>query len=155
MTRWGLWRIETSTRMQIVHGHPDNAQIIVDYAHTPARRRLAALRPAATGSLPCCLGVAVTVIRANVQKWGGLRTLVLIRSLSPTITHAPKIRQHPGVISACPNAIEIASRDKAIAAALSSVGSGDVLLIAGKGMKPSSLSVMRACHLMMPLLPAI
>ena len=21
--------------MQIVHGHPDNAQIIVDYAHTP------------------------------------------------------------------------------------------------------------------------
>ena len=60
---------------------------------------------------------------------------VLTRSSSLTITprteDAASIRA--SIISACPNAVEIASRDKAIAAALASVRSGDVLLIAGKG----------------------
>ena len=37
------------------------------------------------------------------------------------------------IITACPNAIEIAGRDKAIATAIGDLRRGDVLLIAGKG----------------------
>ena len=37
------------------------------------------------------------------------------------------------IITACPNAIEIADRGHAIAAAMQEIGPDDVLLIAGKG----------------------
>ena len=56
---------------------------------------------------------------------------IFVTDDNPRNEDAESIRA--SIISACPHAIEIASRDKAIAAALSSIGSGDVLLIAGKG----------------------
>ncbi len=124
-------------RMQIVHGHPDNAQIIVDYAHTPdaLAAALAALRPAATGKLAVlfgCGGDRDTGKRAEMGRIANTDAdQIFITDDNPRTEDAASIRA--AIISACPNAIEIASRDKAIAAALSSVGSGDVLLIAGKG----------------------
>ena len=124
-------------RMQIVHGHPDNAQIIVDYAHTPdaLAAALTALRPAATGKLAVlfgCGGDRDTGKRAEMGQIAKANAdQIFITDDNPRTEDAARIRK--AIISACPNAIEIASRDKAIAVALSSVGHGDVLLIAGKG----------------------
>ena len=124
-------------RMQIVHGHPENAQIIVDYAHTPdaLAAALAALRPAATGKLAVLFGCGGDRDKGKRAKMGQIATKgadqIFVTDDNPRTEDAASIRA--AIISACPNAIEIASRDKAIAAALSSVGSGDVLLIAGKG----------------------
>jgi UDP-N-acetylmuramoyl-L-alanyl-D-glutamate--2,6-diaminopimelate ligase len=56
---------------------------------------------------------------------------VFVTDDNPRTEDAASIRA--AIIAACPAAIEIAGRDKAIAAALASVGSSDVLLIAGKG----------------------
>ena len=124
-------------RMQIVHGHPDNAQIIVDYAHTPdaLAAALAALRPAATGKLAVLFGCGGDRDRGKRAEMGQVASTgadqIFVTDDNPRTEDAASIRA--SIISACPKAIEIASRDKAIAAALSSVGSGDVLLIAGKG----------------------
>jgi len=124
-------------RMQIVHGHPDNAQIIVDYAHTPdaLAAALAALRPAATGKLAVLFGCGGDRDKGKRAEMGQIASTgadqIFVTDDNPRTEDAASIRA--SIISACPNAIEIASRDKAIAAALSSIGSGDVLLIAGKG----------------------
>ena len=124
-------------RMQIVHGHPENAQIIVDYAHTPdaLAAALTALRPAATGKLAVLFGCGGDRDKGKRAEMGQIaRTSadkIFITDDNPRTEDAASIRA--AIISACPNAVEIASRDKAIAAALSSIGSGDVLLIAGKG----------------------
>ena len=123
--------------MQIVHGHPDNAQIIVDYAHTPdaLSAALAALRSSATGKLAVLFGCGGDRDKGKRAEMGQIASIgadqIFITDDNPRNEDAASIRA--SIISACPNAIEIASRDKAIAAALSSIGSGDVLLIAGKG----------------------
>ena len=124
-------------RMQIVHGHPENAQIIVDYAHTPdaLAAALTALRPAATGKLAVLFGCGGDRDKGKRAEMGQIASTgadkIFITDDNPRNEDAASIRA--AIISACPNAVEIASRDKAIAAALSSIGSGDVLLIAGKG----------------------
>ena len=124
-------------RMQIVHGHPENAQIIVDYAHTPdaLAAALTALRPAATGKLAVLFGCGGDRDKGKRAEMGQIASTgadkIFITDDNPRTEDAASIRA--AIISACPNAVEIASRDKAIAAALSSIGSGDVLLIAGKG----------------------
>ena len=124
-------------RMQIVHGHPDNAQIIVDYAHTPEAlaAALAALRPAATGKLAVLFGCGGDRDMGKRAEMGQIASTgadeIFVTDDNPRTEDAASIRA--SIISACPNAIEIASRDKAIAAALASIRSGDVLLIAGKG----------------------
>jgi UDP-N-acetylmuramoyl-L-alanyl-D-glutamate--2,6-diaminopimelate ligase len=124
-------------RMQIVHGHPEKAQIIVDYAHTPdaLAAALAALRPAATGKLVVLFGCGGDRDTGKRAEMGHIASTnadqVFITDDNPRTEDAASIRA--AIIAACPTAIEIASRDRAIAAALASVGSGDVLLIAGKG----------------------
>ena len=124
-------------RMQIVHGHPENAQIIVDYAHTPEALAAAlnALRPAATGKLAVLFGCGGDRDKGKRAEMGQIASTgadkIFITDDNPRTEDAASIRA--AIISACPDAVEIASRDKAIAAALSSIGSGDVLLIAGKG----------------------
>ena len=124
-------------RMQIVHGHPENAQIIVDYAHTPdaLAAALTALRPAATGKLAVLFGCGGDRDKGKRAEMGQIASTgadkIFITDDNPRTEDAASIRA--AIISACPNAVEIASRDKAIAAALTSIGSGDVLLIAGKG----------------------
>ena len=124
-------------RMQIVHGHPESAQIIVDYAHTSdaLAAALAALRPAATGKLAVLFGCGGDRDKSKRAEMGQIANdcadQIFITDDNPRTEDAAAIRA--SIISACPNAIEIASREKAIAAALASVGSGDVLLIAGKG----------------------
>ena len=151
-------------RMQIVHGHPDNAQIIIDYAHTPdaLAAALAALRPAATGKLAVLFGCGGDRDKGKRAQMGQIASTgsdqIFVTDDNPRTEDAASIRA--SIISACPNAIEIASRDKAIAAALSSVGSGDVLLIAGKGHETVQLvgneslpfdDAAIASHLMMQL----
>jgi UDP-N-acetylmuramoyl-L-alanyl-D-glutamate--2,6-diaminopimelate ligase len=124
-------------RMQMVHSHPEKAQIIVDYAHTPdaLAAALAALRPAATGKLVVLFGCGGDRDTGKRAEMGHIASTgadqVFVTDDNPRTEDAASIRA--AIIAACPAAIEIASRDKAIAAALASVGSGDVLLIAGKG----------------------
>ena len=57
--------------------------------------------------------------------------LVFVTDDNPRSECAGAIRN--AIIAACPNAIEIAGRDKAIATAIGDLERGDVLLIAGKG----------------------
>ena len=124
-------------RMQVVHGHPESAQIIVDYAHTPdaLAAALAALRPAATGKLAVLFGCGGDRDKGKRVEMGQVASTgadqIFVTDDNPRTEDAAGIRA--SIISACPNAIEISSRAKAIAAALSSIGPGDVLLIAGKG----------------------
>lgn len=130
-------------RMQMVHGHPEKAQIIVDYAHTPdaLAAALAALRPAATGKLVVLFGCGGNRDKGKRPEMGKIACAgadqVFVTDDNPRTEDASSIRA--AIIATCPNAIEIAGRDKAIAAALSSVGFGDVLLIAGKGHETAQL----------------
>ena len=124
-------------RMQMVHGHPEKAQIIVDYAHTPdaLAAALAALRPAATGKLVVLFGCGGDRDTEKRAEMGHIASTgadqVFVTDDNPRTEDAASIRA--AIIAACPAAIEIPSRDKAIATALASVEYGDVLLIAGKG----------------------
>ena len=57
--------------------------------------------------------------------------LVFVTDDNPRSEDAGAIRN--AIITTCPNAVEIAGRDKAIATAIGDLERGDVLLIAGKG----------------------
>jgi len=124
-------------RMQIVHGHPDKAQVVVDYAHTPDALAvaLAALRPAVSGKLAVVFGCGGDRDKGKRAEMGKIAKagadLVFVTDDNPRSEDPAAIRS--AILSACPDAVEIAARDKAIATALRAIGAGDILLIAGKG----------------------
>jgi len=124
-------------RMQIIHGHPAAAKVIVDYAHTPdaLAAALAALRPAVTGKLVVLFGCGGDRDKGKRPEMGKIASnnadQIIITDDNPRSEDAATIRAE--IIAACPGATEVASRDKAIAVALNSLSTGDVLLIAGKG----------------------
>ncbi len=124
-------------RMQTVSGHPDGAQIVVDYAHTPdaLAAALAALRPEVTGRLVVLFGCGGDRDPGKRSMMGEIASanadLVFVTDDNPRSEDAGVIRK--AIIASCPHAIEIAGRDRAIAAAIGRLARGDVLLIAGKG----------------------
>ena len=124
-------------RMQTVYGHPTNARIIVDYAHTPdaLEAALAALRPETRGQLILLFG-------CGGDRDAGKRALMGAVAASAAdhviITDDNPRREDPAAIRAaiavaCPSAEEITPRDAAIHHAIGMLQAGDVLLIAGKG----------------------
>mgnify|MGYP003317372489 CR=1 FL=1 len=119
---------------------PENkSTIIIDYAHTPdayekVLNTVQKMKPKHS-KVNVFFGCGGDRDKGKRAEMGQIASTgadkIFITDDNPRTEDAASIRA--AIISACPNAVEIASRDKAIAAALSSIGSGDVLLIAGKG----------------------
>lgn len=126
-----------SGRLELVGTHPSGAPVFVDYAHTPdaIANALTALRPHASGRL-------VVVIGAGGDRDPGKRPLmgeaaatnadqVIVTDDNPRSEDPAAIRH--AVLEGAPDAHEIGDRRAAIRAAVSGLGAGDILLIAGKG----------------------
>jgi len=115
----------------------NGAAVYVDYAHTPdaLANLLAALRPHTSGRLSVVFGAGgdrdpgkrAAMGRAAAR--GADR--VIVTDDNPRSEDPAAIRR--AVLAGCPGAPEIGDREQAIAAALSDLGPGDVLAVAGKG----------------------
>jgi len=124
-------------RMELAARLPNGAAVYVDYAHTPdaLERLLTALRPHTAGRLHIVFG-------AGGDRDPGKRPLmgrgaarhadrVIVTDDNPRGEAPAAIRA--AIMAAAPGAREIGGRAEAIAAALSDLGAGDVLAVAGKG----------------------
>jgi UDP-N-acetylmuramoyl-L-alanyl-D-glutamate--2,6-diaminopimelate ligase len=118
-------------------GEVNGALCIVDYAHKPdaLAHVLDALRPYATGDLVCLIGCGgdrdpgkrPIMGRIAVEK----SDRAIITDDNPRSEDPAAIRAQ--ILAAAPGAQEIGDRAVAIAAAIRSLKTGDVLVVAGKG----------------------
>lgn len=126
-----------SGRLELVAMTGAQAPVFVDYAHTPDAldNALRALRPYASGRL-------VVVFGAGGDRDHGKRPLMgeaaarhadlaIVTDDNPRTEDPAAIRRE--VMARCPDAVEIGDRAEAIERAMSGLGQGDVLLVAGKG----------------------
>ena len=124
-------------RMQAVAAAPNGAAIYVDYAHTPDALEtvLRALRPHARARLAVVFGCGGDRDRGKRPLMGALATRladrVYVTDDNPRSEEPAAIRAE--ILAACPGATEIGDRAAAIRRAISDLGAGDVLVIAGKG----------------------
>ncbi|MCA1908013.1 MAG: UDP-N-acetylmuramoyl-L-alanyl-D-glutamate--2,6-diaminopimelate ligase [Magnetospirillum sp.] len=115
----------------------DGAPIFVDYAHTPDALEtvLNALRPHATGKLVVVFGCGGDRDPGKRPQMGAiaakLADLIIVTDDNPRTEAAAPIRA--AILAEAPGAIEIADRRDAIAHAVQSLKTGDVLVVAGKG----------------------
>ncbi|MBE1237512.1 UDP-N-acetylmuramoyl-L-alanyl-D-glutamate--2,6-diaminopimelate ligase [Phaeovibrio sulfidiphilus] len=130
-------------RLELVGEHPLGAHVYVDYAHTPdaLESALRALRPHCAGRLVCVFGcggdrdAGKRPVMGEIASRLADRVIVTDdnpRSEDPALIRAAILEQAPG-------AREIGDRAAAISEAVSGLGSGDVLLIAGKGHETSQV----------------
>ena len=124
-------------RMELAAELPNGAAAYVDYAHTPdaLERLLSALRPHTAGKLHIVFGAGGDRDRGKRPLMGEVATRladrVIVTDDNPRSEEPQAIRS--AVLSGCPDAQEIGDRASAIEAALNNLGSGDVLVVAGKG----------------------
>jgi UDP-N-acetylmuramoyl-L-alanyl-D-glutamate--2,6-diaminopimelate ligase len=125
-------------RMELAATLPNGAAAYVDYAHTPdaLQRVLTALRPhAGSHRIVCVFGAGGDRDPGKRplmgQKVHDLADLAIVTDDNPRSENPQKIRR--GILAACPGAIEIGDRARAIEAALAELQPGDVLVVAGKG----------------------
>jgi UDP-N-acetylmuramoyl-L-alanyl-D-glutamate--2,6-diaminopimelate ligase len=136
--------LENLSRVQPVRGRLERAAIskagapiYVDYAHTPdgLRAAIEALRPHATGRLITVFGAGGDRDRGKRPEMGAvaaeLSDRVIVTDDNPRSEDAAAIRRD--VLAGAPSATEIGGRREAIAAAIGEAGSGDIVLLAGKG----------------------
>lgn len=124
-------------RMEAVAKHEHGGLILVDYAHThdALASALRAARDHTQARVICVFGAGGNrdkgkrALMGNVAK--KLADLVFITDDNPRFEKPELIRET--ILSACPHAIEIADRRKAIASAIAEARAGDIVLIAGKG----------------------
>ena len=124
-------------RMQPIYGHPKDALIVIDYAHTPdaLEQVLISLKKQTKKQVHVVFG-------CGGQRDKGKRILMgkVAHRLADkiTITDDNPRNETPETIRAeimagCPDAIEIGNRDEAIEFAIQQLQRSDSLLIAGKG----------------------
>ena len=124
-------------RMERAGALGNGAQVYVDYAHTPD-----ALETALTSIRPHVAGRLHVVFGAGGDRDAGKRPMmgavaaehadgVIVTNDNPRREDPQSIRRQ--ILAACPEARDIGDRADAIAAAVSGLLPGDVLLIAGKG----------------------
>jgi UDP-N-acetylmuramoyl-L-alanyl-D-glutamate--2,6-diaminopimelate ligase len=124
-------------RIQLVGQTASGAAVFVDYAHTPDALEtvLRALRPHAGERLLVVFGAGGDRDRGKRPLMGRiaaeLADRVYVADDNPRTEDPAEIRRE--ILTAAPGAIEIGDRREAIGAALGEMGSGDVLIIAGKG----------------------
>jgi UDP-N-acetylmuramoyl-L-alanyl-D-glutamate--2,6-diaminopimelate ligase len=123
-------------RLELVGQLKDSA-VFVDYAHSPdaLKNALESLRPYAQGKLTVVFGCGGDRDKAKRPVMGRiaaeLADRVIVTDDNPRTEDAATIRSE--ILVAVPKAEEIGDRRKAIASAIASLGSKDVVLIAGKG----------------------
>lgn len=124
-------------RMELISGHPENAAIYIDYAHTPDALEtvLKSLRPHTENNLVCVFGCGGDRDRNKRPMMGKIAShladKVIITDDNPRTEDPAVIRR--AIMDAAGDAQEIGSRQEAIEQAVMSLQKGDVLLIAGKG----------------------
>jgi UDP-N-acetylmuramoyl-L-alanyl-D-glutamate--2,6-diaminopimelate ligase len=124
-------------RMELAAKLPNGAAAYVDYAHTPdaLERLLSALRPHTTARLHIVFGAGGDRDRGKRPLMGEvaarLADQIIVTDDNPRGEDPQAIRA--AVLSGCPGALEIGDRASAIEAGLNDLGSGDVLVVAGKG----------------------
>jgi UDP-N-acetylmuramoyl-L-alanyl-D-glutamate--2,6-diaminopimelate ligase len=123
-------------RLERVARLPNGAAAYVDYAHTPdaLARLIAALRPHTQGRLHLVFGAGGDRDpgkRPLMGREASAADLVIVTDDNPRTEAPAAIRE--AVLAGCPGARNIGDRAAAIAAALSDLRAGDVLVVAGKG----------------------
>ena len=124
-------------RMEKVAFAKSGAPIYVDYAHTPdsLEKILEALRPHTAGSLHVVFGCGGDRDKGKRPLMGAVAVKladdVIVTDDNPRSEDAAVIRGE--ILAAAKGAREIGDRAEAIQAAVKALGTGDVLVIAGKG----------------------
>ena len=124
-------------RLELAAQMDNGASIYVDYAHTPDALDvvLKTLRPHVQNELAVvfgCGGDRDAGKRPEMARIAAQRAdTVFVTDDNPRTEDAQHIRRE--VLAGCPDATEIGDRRAAIAAAMSDLSPGDVLLVAGKG----------------------
>lgn len=124
-------------RLQLISGHPKEAAVYVDYAHTPdaLENVLQALRPHTRGKLVCVFGCGGERDKAKRPVMGAIAgahaDTVIVTDDNPRGETPGDIRAQ--ILSAAVGAQEIGDRRKAIQSAIQNLEKEDVLVIAGKG----------------------
>lgn len=130
-------------RLQLSATTQHGAAIYVDYAHTPAALEniLRTLRPHTQNSLHVIFGCGGNRDSGKRSEMGKiadhLADVVIVTDDNPRDENPAEIRA--SIIAACPRAIEIADRTKAITTAIATLKAGDVLVIAGKGHEKTQI----------------
>ena len=137
-------------RLQLVSGHPEGAAVYVDYAHTPdaLEHVLTALRPHTEGKLTCVFGCGGDRDKAKRAVMGDIASRladnVIVTDDNPRGENPADIRA--AILRTAQGATDIGDRRRAIAHAIESLGSGDVLVIAGKGHEQGQIFADRTDH---------
>jgi len=127
-------------RMELAATLPNGAAIYVDYAHTPdaLARLLTALRPHTHGRLHAVFGAGGDRDPGKRPLMGAAvaahADLAIVTDDNPRTEDPASIRAAVlAGMNAMPGARAIGGRAEAIAAAITTLGPGDVLAVAGKG----------------------
>ena len=126
-----------SGRMQIITGHPRDALIVIDYAHTPdaLEKAINALKLHSKGNIYTLFGCGGERDSKKREIMGRVShsnsNFTIITDDNPRNESPQEIRK--SILKGCPNGIEISGRDNAIKKAISLLKKNDTLLIAGKG----------------------
>ncbi|MGV1013700.1 MAG: UDP-N-acetylmuramoyl-L-alanyl-D-glutamate--2,6-diaminopimelate ligase [Methyloceanibacter sp.] len=114
-----------------------DAPIFIDYAHTPdaLAKALDALRPYVRNRLLVVFGCGGDRDKGKRPEMGAVAAakadMTIVTDDNPRSENPGAIRHE--ILAGAPGAIEIGDRATAIAEAVALLGSGDVLLVAGKG----------------------
>lgn len=113
------------------------APVYIDYAHTPdaIAAALSALRPHTAARLICVMGAGGDRDAGKRPAMGAEAArgadVVIVTDDNPRGEDAALIRR--SILAGAPGAIEVADRREAIARAIAEAGSGDIIVVAGKG----------------------
>lgn len=124
-------------RMELAATRQNGAAVYVDYAHTPdaVETALSALRPHTMGRLIVVLGAGGDRDPAKRVLMGQAASeqadVVFVTDDNPRTEDPSAIREM--VLKGCPEATNVGDRAEAILRAVDALGTGDTLLIAGKG----------------------
>lgn len=124
-------------RMECVAHHPGGAPVFVDYAHTPdaLKNVLISLRAHTTGKLHVVFGCGGDRDAGKRPLMGQVAAdyadVVVVTDDNPRSENPAAIRA--AIRAAVPQATEMGNRTHAIRHAITHLGEGDVLVVAGKG----------------------
>ncbi|MBL4603588.1 MAG: UDP-N-acetylmuramoyl-L-alanyl-D-glutamate--2,6-diaminopimelate ligase [Emcibacteraceae bacterium] len=124
-------------RMEQAGRHPSGARVYVDYAHTPDALEtvLRALKPHVKAKLRVVFGCGgdrdKTKRKMMGEIAGKLADKIYVTDDNPRSEIPQDIRNE--ILKGCPDAVDAGDRAAAIDLAVSEMGQGDILLVAGKG----------------------
>ena len=124
-------------RLELAGHNAGGASVYVDYAHTPdaLEKVLCALRPHTEGRLHVVFGCGGARDTGKRPLMGQVAAehanSIVVTDDNPRSEDPTAIRAE--ILESCPGAKEIGDRQQAIEAAVSALGAGDLLVVAGKG----------------------